>query len=187
GGSASAAPAPPRAATPAPAPPVVVEVRSGGSAGLAGCFGLSLFGMGAVGAGGLVLVGLLLVVVAAAAGWFRSEPAAPPPIVAPRPRPPAESAPPSRYRDAPELPRGAQERLQRVVTDAAPDIGAACGHGGQVTADVLVDRTGWVVYADVTPQRPQRVDAACVAKKLQKIRVRVANPAEGRGHVTFEP
>jgi hypothetical protein len=170
------APSPPVVEVPTPSPPP--PARSG-AAGLAGCFGLSLFGMGAVGALGFIGVGLVLVVVAALAGWFRDVEG-----VAPRPTP-VVVVPGQDPFTAPELPRGAQERIARLLDDQAHDIGQACGHGGDTEADLALDVTGAVVDAHVQFEKPQQVDERCVVRRLQRIRIRLANPNAGVAHASF--
>lgn len=173
------------ASEPAPivprAAPAAASGARGGAAGLAGCFGLSVFGMGAVAVGGLAIVAVVLVAFAAATGWLW-EPGegggAPNPVV-------VDDQDPARFRNAKPLPDAEEKKVLRTVREAKTDLAERCGTGASVDARVLVDSTGKLVYAKVEPAGLGKVDRTCVKRTLERLKVRGGVGTEGIAHVSF--
>jgi serine/threonine protein kinase len=164
---------------------------------LAGCMGVSL--LGAIFA---VLATFALVVVvggfiAWSSGWF--EPAgttAAPVAAAPVPAAPVaagmQAAPRdpelvARFNRAPVLPEADIVEVQRAARSVTTAITRRCGEGPQVVSDVLVDKTGTVVFAmvDAEESRLGRADPACVEAALLHVRVPAGVSREGKATVSL--
>ncbi|MEZ4242102.1 MAG: hypothetical protein R3F59_39295, partial [Myxococcota bacterium] len=179
--SAEVAPPPPLArSSPAlPTPPREPAPRSGGTAGLAGCFGLSLVGITAVGVGSFVVVGLLLVVVAAGAGWFGDlgGGGGDPGVVV--------GEDPPRFTKARRLSEDDRAAVERAVRKTRPEIVDHCGEGADVTAELLVDATGKVVYAKVSPQRLGTVKPQCLRRAFERVTTPVSTEGRAEIHIAL--
>lgn len=159
-----------------PAPPQASGGRSGGTAGLAGCFGLSLFGVIGASVVGFLGVAVVLVGIAAATGWIPGPGGGNGPIV-------VGDEVPERFKRAPALSDNDQRKVLRSARELKSTIAEHCGSGAAVNADLLVDKGGDVVYAKVNPGGLGSVDPACVKRGLEKVSVRGGVAAEGIGHV----
>jgi hypothetical protein len=140
--------------------------------------GLSVVGIGVVGGGGLLLVGVLLGAIAWGTGWLDARPGPGGPVVV------GPGQDPDRFTRARPLGDAAQQKVQRAVRELAPEMAERCGKGANVTADLLVDTSGKVVYAKVSPTGLGGVDPQCVKKGLEFVRVRGGVAAEGVAKVS---
>ncbi|MEQ1507487.1 MAG: hypothetical protein ABMB14_34980, partial [Myxococcota bacterium] len=170
-------------APPVAVAPALAERSGGGAAGIAGCFGLSLFGMVTVGTLGFLTAGLVLVVAAAGLGWIAVPGGGGPgggtdPIV-------VDGPDPDRFRNAPPLSEADARKVVRAVREGKAEIASHCGTGAAVTAWVLVDASGEVVFAKVDRTGLGAVERPCVKRGLERIKVRSGISAEGTTQVQF--
>jgi serine/threonine protein kinase len=163
-------------------PPARPEARGGGkagAAGLAGCAGISMFGVGAIALGGLALVAVLLVGFAGATGWLTSEPTKPVPVVVEDPTPPE-------LRTAKSLIETDARKVQRSVRDAKSELSRKCGVGAAVTADVLVEPAGRIVTAFVERTTELgKVKPECLEQEIERVKVRGGVSFKGKTRVTL--
>ncbi|MEZ4241799.1 MAG: serine/threonine-protein kinase [Myxococcota bacterium] len=92
---------------------------------------------------------------------------------------------PPRFTKARRLSEDDRAAVERAVRKTRPEIVDHCGEGADVTAELLVDATGKVVYAKVSPQRLGTVKPQCLRRAFERVTTPVSTEGRAEIHIAL--